>query len=70
MPGMSGSDVLRRIEAEPEWAKIPVALMSGFPRGRFAYAPPAVEYLEKPFNLERLNDVLTKLCAKAKTGTE
>ena len=40
---------------------MPVAVMSGFARNRFKYLQ-ADDYIEKPFDLERLNEALSKLC--------
>ena len=70
LPGMSGTDLLQRLKEEPAWATIPVAVMSGYPRGRFGYVPPASEYLEKPFDLDRLNEAISRLCGEAqRAGT-
>ncbi len=61
MDGVDGETVIERIRAA--WPGVPVAAMSGHPRRRFAYLPPVDAYLEKPFELERLNDTLSALCA-------
>lgn len=71
IPGLAGMQLLERIRAEPRWARIPVAVMTGFSRSQFRYAP-ADEFLEKPFDLAQLNAALSSLCrkAQARTGSE
>jgi len=59
--------LLQRLRSHPGWGEVPVAVMSGHPLRRFAYLP-ADAFLEKPFELDRLNDVLRRLCARA-TGS-
>jgi two-component system, chemotaxis family, chemotaxis protein CheY len=61
--GMSGEELLRVIRQEEAWACIPVAVMSGVPRSRFEFLPADV-YVEKPFDVERLNGAISTLCAR------
>jgi CheY-like chemotaxis protein len=68
MPGVSGTELLARLKAEPRWRAIPVAVMTGFARS-FEYAPAADEFLEKPFGLERLNEAISSLCRKRQSRT-
>jgi two-component system, chemotaxis family, chemotaxis protein CheY len=64
MPGVSGTELLERLKEEDAWRAIPVAAMSGFARDHFQYLPTPDEYLEKPFDLERLNAALCSLCRR------
>jgi DNA-binding response OmpR family regulator len=67
VPGLPGTELLARLKDEPRWAAIPVAVMSGFHRNQFQYAPAADEFLEKPFDLERLNEAVSSLCRKSRS---
>jgi CheY-like chemotaxis protein len=69
MPGMSGDELLRLLQDHPDWRKIPVAVMTGN-RGGFEELRRlgADDVVEKPFSLERLNEVLGQLCS-GKAGT-
>ena len=66
MPGMGGSELLERIRRQERWADIPVAVMTGFARNRFQYLAGADDYIEKPFDLERLNEAISRLCRRAR----
>ena len=68
MPGIPGTELLERLRRDARWRDIPVAVMTGFSRNHFRYAPPADEFIQKPFELDRLNEALAALCRKAKTG--
>jgi CheY-like chemotaxis protein len=59
---MPGAELLQLLDAEPRWRGIPVAAMSGHPLRRFGYVPRVDAFLEKPFDLERLNATLSSLC--------
>jgi CheY-like chemotaxis protein len=69
LPGMRGDELLRILREDPAWRGIPVAVMTGDRRGfdRLRRLG-ASEIVEKPFSLERLNEVVAGLCAK-RTGT-
>jgi len=64
MPGVPGTELLDRLRENAAWRSIPVAVMSGFARDHFRYLPAADDFLEKPFDLERLNAALSKLCRR------
>lgn len=64
MPGVPGTELLERLREEPAWKAIPVAVMSGFSRHHFQYRPAPDDFLEKPFDLERLNASLSLLCRR------
>jgi DNA-binding response OmpR family regulator len=66
VPGLPGTELLARLKDDPRWAAIPVAVMSGFHRNHFQFAPAADEFLEKPFDLERLNEAVSALCRKSR----
>lgn len=66
MPGMGGAELLERIREQPRWAGLPVAVMTGFARDRFQYLAGVDEYIEKPFNLERLNQAISALCRRGR----
>lgn len=53
MPGMDGQQFILEIRKRPEWASIPVVLLSGS-RDIAASAPGAFRVLEKPVSLDRL----------------
>ncbi len=57
-----GAELLRLLDAEPRCRGIPVAAMSGHPQHRFGYVPRIEAFLEKPFDLDRLNATLSTLC--------
>lgn len=62
MPGMSGTEVLRRIRAEG--ITFPVIIMTAYATVKNAVECTkldAVAYLQKPFTVERVNDVLNTL---------
>jgi CheY-like chemotaxis protein len=67
--GTSGPELLARVRSHPRWGRIPLAAMSGSPAGRYAYLPPVDEYLEKPFELDGLNETLSALCRKRGSKT-
>lgn len=62
MPRLDGRSVVERMQARPEWAGIPVVLMSAvrpeLPRGARAF-------LKKPFDLDELTDTVNGLLRSA-----
>jgi two-component system chemotaxis response regulator CheY len=62
VPGVHGSEVLRRMKAHPDWASIPVAAISGTPLQEFRLMAEPDAYLHKPFEMEALNETLSRLC--------
>jgi CheY-like chemotaxis protein len=77
MPGMSGEEFRRRQLASPRLAAIPTLLMSAMvmsPQMRgFASASPkddSVEWVEKPFVLDRLFDTIRALIARTRPTTK
>jgi CheY-like chemotaxis protein len=60
MPEMSGEQLLERLRANPGWAKIPVAVMSG-DLGRLEFSGHSgVPVLAKPFSVDELNALLSR----------
>jgi DNA-binding response OmpR family regulator len=54
MPGLSGWDVLARLQANPAWQSIPVMMLTALAQDAEIHrglAAGAVEYLVKPFDL-------------------
>ncbi len=54
MPGLSGWDVLDRLQTRPDWQTIPVMMLTALAQDaeiRRGLAAGAVEYLVKPFDL-------------------
>ena len=62
MPGISGEEVLRRMKAEPRWARIPVAAMTGLLPGEIHFAANPDAFLAKPFDMASLSDALIRIC--------
>jgi CheY-like chemotaxis protein len=57
MPGMDGFDAVRVLKSQPQFAKLPIFLMSSFAeRNRVAFAGQAgaVSFLRKPLNLPQV----------------
>ncbi len=61
MPGIHGTEVLRRMKSDPRWADIPVAAISGSERAEFRLAAEPDAFLSKPFDMEALTDTLARL---------
>lgn len=60
MPQMDGREALRRIRAEPEFARLPVVLMSAaFSRDQAGTTAEA--FLPKPFDIDRLLETIATL---------
>jgi CheY-like chemotaxis protein len=70
MPGMKGDELLKLVRETPAWRAIPVAVMTAKRTGfELLRALGADDVLEKPFTLERLNEVMSGLCVRSSTGT-
>jgi diguanylate cyclase (GGDEF)-like protein len=57
MPGASGTEVLKRLKAEPELAALPVIMCTGAESNRVlseCFAAGAIDYLRKPFSSAEL----------------
>jgi CheY-like chemotaxis protein len=66
LPDIDGLEVLRILKGEPKVADIPVVCVSAHSSGdtqRRALALGAVAYLSKPFDFERLRDVVAAAAA-------
>jgi len=61
MPGMSGDELLRRLKANAAWEHIHVAIVSGVPAGERALGAVPDAYLEKPFDVDTLDDALNRM---------
>src|SRR5579863_10096835 len=68
MPGMDGFEICRRIQANPEWAEIPIIFLSASDDKNLivrALESGGVDYITKPFNkLELISRVRTHLMLK------
>jgi PAS domain S-box-containing protein len=60
MPGMDGWAVLSRLKQRPEFADIPVVIVSLMPDSDMGYALGAADVLAKPIEIERLRGVLSR----------
>jgi CheY-like chemotaxis protein len=70
LPGMTGDELLAVLDQDEAWRDIPVAVMTGDRAGfEELRRIGADEVLHKPFSLERLNEVMARLCARRSTGT-
>jgi CheY-like chemotaxis protein len=56
MPGMGGCDLVERLSADPEFAHLPVVLMTGTPESVLASClqRAGLKLLGKPFTVEEL----------------
>jgi two-component system, chemotaxis family, chemotaxis protein CheY len=65
MPNMNGWEFSREQQRDPNLSKIPVVIISagGSEVRRTAGTIPAIEYLEKPLDLERLLRIVGDHCA-------
>ncbi len=61
MPHKDGWKVLAELKADPELSCIPVVLVTILDNKQMGYALGASEYLVKPVNFERLNEVVQRL---------
>ncbi len=66
MPVLDGGQVLAQMRADPLLAKVPVILVSAVPRDLISEAPGANAYLNKPFPLIKLLDLVTKFAGPPK----
>ena len=63
MPGMNGTQVIRTLQAHPDWQKIPAVIVTDeTQRDRIASAleAGAIGYLPKPFKQGDLQDILAE----------
>jgi len=67
MPRMSGPELVRELRSNGRLAQIPVILTSGGPRLPIADGEEEPEWLPKPFDAERLLDLVREAC-DAKRG--
>jgi CheY-like chemotaxis protein len=63
MPGMSGDELLERVKANPAWSRILVAMVSGMPHGEGRLETEPDAYLEKPFDVDTLEEALSRMGA-------
>lgn len=64
MPGMDGWELARRIRAEPRWADVRLVVVAAHVRvDREARAIGAAAWLQKPFDLDRLDEQVRLTCA-------
>lgn len=66
MPGMDGWEFARRLRAERRWTEVPIVVLAAhFRIDREAREIGAFAWLQKPFDLERLDDVARSACSSA-----
>lgn len=58
MPYISGVELARHVRADPRTARVPIILMSAAGRPRDGH--PADHFLNKPFDLDDLTDLITQ----------
>jgi two-component system response regulator AtoC len=63
MPGMSGDDLLTRLKSTPQWARIPVAVVTGVSRRDHQMSAEPEVYLEKPFDIDTFDEALREMGA-------
>jgi signal transduction histidine kinase/CheY-like chemotaxis protein len=68
MPGMDGWSVLAELKADPELADIPVVVVSIADDPARGYALGASDYLTKPFDRERIAEVVQRHASLAEGG--
>ena len=70
MPGMRGEELVAAIRSDPALRDMKVAVMTAKRmKWEVLREVGADDVVEKPFSLERLNEVLASLCRKPRTGT-
>ncbi len=65
MPGLTGPQTLRALRQHPAWHHVPVVILSSrdsAPDEGEALAAGAVEYVIKPLTLDKLTQLLARLC--------
>lgn len=60
MPGMDGWAVLSRLKQRPEFADIPIVIVSLMPDADMGYALGAADVLAKPIEIDRLRSMLAR----------
>ena len=71
MPQVSGMEVLMKFKQSPEWAAIPVVMLSAVDDGQEiarAFKAGASDYLTKPFDPQGMLARLTRLITKFQAG--
>jgi CheY-like chemotaxis protein len=64
MPGMDGWELSRRLQADDRWRDVPVVVVAAhFRIDREAAEIGASSWLQKPFDLARLDEETKALCA-------
>jgi CheY-like chemotaxis protein len=67
MPGMDGRTLVSRLRAVPELAPTPIIMMSAAVR-TFATQPGVVDFLAKPFDLDKLLGSLERAAGRPPPG--
>ena len=62
MPGIWGSDVLRRIKREPRFSRVKVAVITGLGPDEFELETRPDEFLAKPVDVDSLRAALARMC--------
>ncbi|MFD1255979.1 response regulator [Mucilaginibacter terrae] len=64
MPGLSGDQVVRQLRKNEQLKQIPIVVISASKDGKeIAYAAGADDFLEKPYDLDALIDIVEKQLA-------
>ncbi len=73
MPGIDGIELLRRLNSEPDTGKLPVIVMTGHgdvPLAVEAMKLGALDFLEKPFEDDRLIGMIKSALSRNETGAK
>ena len=70
MPGMDGWEFARRLRAEDRWKDLPIVVVAAhFRIDREAREIGAAAWLQKPFDLNRLDEQIRRFCADGAAQT-
>lgn len=65
MPVMNGTEFLERLRALPQFAGLPVLLMTAAMPSRSSPIPAVTAVLQKPFEIDQLLEAVGRLCRRA-----
>lgn len=64
LPAIDGATLRQLLRRDPQWANIPVVLMSAYPHGPMMATTLGVPYFEKPFDVDELLALVARLCKR------